>query len=314
MLEIEKNPDVEVGGKFVGYIRNSSPVTRRRKAKLADLEVEVCDYLDSGPGTSRSAVFHHPDTEYQLELFQRIEREFPGLAFIGLWHSHHPNGFPNLSRGDIQAHWGTVNSPRYDQEIMISSLAIDDTGILGGKTFAFPRGSEKYYEIAPDSIQVVRTRNDIHAAVEAHAKSLRSRTTSRTGGGTSTIDANDTDWRHTSEGQNSLARDQAWLAIHPGMQPYTRRDTVIWRGSVRRGSRVFQCAYTYPEDFPKSSPFAAASLVEEGIEVTISVDLAESRTRPQEFLMLLDELGDTMQNHIEKQIGDSRNQGEERDV
>jgi proteasome lid subunit RPN8/RPN11 len=307
MAEIADNPDVEVGGKFIGYINSRSSTAGRRGARLNNLEVEIWDYLDSGPETSRSAVYHHPDTDYQLELFQRIEKEYPGLSFVGVWHSHHPNGLRDLSGGDIQAHWGTVNSPRYDLDIMISSVAFDDTGILGGRVFVFPRGARKrYYEIGAESIQVIRGPNEIHAALEAHAESLRTRhSMNREQEWTPARGMRDAGWRNTEEGQISLATDQAWLTAHPGMRPYARNNTVLWRGHVRRGSQVFNCAYAYPDEFPESPPFAAASITEDGIEITISVTLEKPRTRSQEFLMLLDTLDDALKSHIEVQMTES---------
>ena len=110
------------------------------------LTITVLGNLDPGPGRDRSAVHHYSDTDYQLHLFQRVAPEFPELRFLGLWHSHHPNGLRELSGGDWQTGLQTVNSDGHELDLLLSSLVVDTAGLLGGRHYVFLRGHEQYYD------------------------------------------------------------------------------------------------------------------------------------------------------------------------
>lgn len=307
ITEVRQNPTIEVGGKFVGYVHGDfSSYDEDWHGTFNQLRISILGNLDAGPGRDRSAVHHYSDTDYQLRLFQRVAPEFPALRFLGLWHSHHPNGLGELSNGDRQTGLQTVNSDGHELDLLLSWLVIDSAGLLGGRHFVFFRGHEHFYEIDGRHVEVTDGPNPVAAAVERNARWLYSQTVrhphsvqpsrSRTGGsprfarggkrhepGTEREPAAErtpTPWLQSSDGRDALAFDSSWLRQYPSLHPATRDGGVIWRGPVDAGSAVVSCAYHLPGQ-PGTTPIAEFSS-DEGA-VTLRVELAEAASRAARF-------------------------------
>ncbi|GII65284.1 hypothetical protein Skr01_53690 [Sphaerisporangium krabiense] len=262
--EIRANPRIEVGGKFVGFVRGRFSATSEDwRAELEELQVSVVAYLDAGPGKDRSAVHHYSDTDYQFRLFQDVARDFPDLDFLGIWHSHHPNGLDKLSRGDEETATVTVSNPGHGHDFLISSLAVDERGLMAGRHFVFLRGHADFLEIDPDFVQVVRGPNPVAERVEAAARRLHAAgdrpgparapapSGNRPPGGTAS-------WTASAEGKAILAADKAWLGEFPDMRPFMRGGSLVWRGTAEAAGVVADCEYICPEGFPQVSPVVEA--------------------------------------------------------
>lgn len=305
IAEVRQNPTIEVGGKFIGYVQGDfSSFDDGWRTAFNRLRITILGNLDPGPGRDRSAVHHYSDTDYQLRLFQRVAPEFPALRFLGLWHSHHPNGLRELSSGDRQTGLQTVNSDGHELDLLLSSLVIDSAGLLGGRHFVFLRGHERFYEIDGRRVEVTDGPNPVAAAVERNVRWLYSqaaqhsqpvqRSRLRAGGmprparggerhGARTERA-PTSWLQSPDGREALAFDSAWLRSYPSLRPATRDGGVVWRGPVDAGPIVVSCAY-YLSGQPGTTPVAEFS-GDEGA-VSLRVTLAEAASRAARFAACL---------------------------
>lgn len=157
--ELAKDPAVEEGGKYVGYLLSASD------PRLAGLSLDpsapalvVTDFLPSGPNATRTAVELLPDGEYQEELFRRLEHVDPAVEHVGTWHSHHCNSLHTLSARDVDGYVRTVNRVEYRPDFFLASLVtrlprgVDDRDWI--EHFLFVRGKDGYHGIS-DSIRVV---------------------------------------------------------------------------------------------------------------------------------------------------------------
>ena len=299
IAEVRQNPTIEVGGKFVGYVEGEfSSYDDDWRAAFNQLRITILGNLDPGPGRDRSAVHHYSDTDYQLQLFQRVAPEFPELRFLGLWHSHHPNGLRELSGGDRQTGLQTVNSDGHELDLLLSSLVIDSAGLLGGRHFVFLRGHERFYEIGGRSVEVTNGSNRVAAAVERNARWLYSqagqRPIPRTAGTSRSARRGErheagthgspASWLQSPDGREALAFDSAWLRSYPSLRPATRDGGVVWRGPVDAGSVTVSCAYYLPGQ-PDATPVAEFSGAEGAVSLRVSLE--EAATRAARFATCL---------------------------
>lgn len=168
--EIVENPRVEVGGKYVGFITGGArhKTLKERHQALRDLVFEVTDYLDDGPGAQRSASFHLGDAEWQTAEFRKLESRHPDIEQLGSWHSHHPNGLRELSRGDIIGYHETVDDPGHNHDYFLVSLGIDLHGFRTARHYLFIREDPRHYEIPGHLIEVGDL--DTETAARDHAQ------------------------------------------------------------------------------------------------------------------------------------------------
>ncbi len=150
--ELSKNPNVEEGGKYVGYLLPASDSRLQGCGFDSNVQVMVItDFLPSGPNAVRSAVELQPDGEYQEKLFRRVEKMDREIEHVGTWHSHHCNGLQTLSSGDLAGYLRTVNRAEYRLDYFLASLVTrlpQGTGDHGWiDHYLFVRGNEEYYKI-----------------------------------------------------------------------------------------------------------------------------------------------------------------------
>src|SRR5438876_4171098 len=89
----------ETGGRVVGtFLENRGKI-----------DIHVTGIIEAGPQARRSAVSFFQDGEYQEQVFRKIEDHHPEIEHLGNWHTHHVNGLQDLSGGDIETYYRTVN-------------------------------------------------------------------------------------------------------------------------------------------------------------------------------------------------------------
>ena len=156
--EIRAHPHIEVGGKYVGFIRGASRYKSlvERKNALSGLVFHVTDYLDDGPNAERTGGFHRGDADWQTQEFRRLEQQNPDLEQLGSWHSHHPNGMGTLSSGDIHGYMATVNDRGHNHDFFFVSLGVDRSGFASARHYLFVREDSVFYELTVDNVRVAK--------------------------------------------------------------------------------------------------------------------------------------------------------------
>lgn len=237
--ELTKSPDVEEGGKYVGYL------LPERATRLRSLGLDpnrpaliVTDFLPSGPKAIRTAVELLPDGEYQEGLFRQIERMDPEVEHVGTWHSHHCNGLQTLSGGDIEGYHRTVNKAAYRPDYFLASLVtrlprgVGDVGWINH--FLFARGKGEHYQIT-DSIVVVDWSSAFRSLIDhgAHDGTLEHRP--RNGNpAVPTQERNGIAWYETDEGRTVLGEDKQLFnaRFRNGVVATRRGQRIVMTGRV----------------------------------------------------------------------------------
>ncbi|GAA1633478.1 hypothetical protein ACFQY4_16945 [Catellatospora bangladeshensis] len=288
--EIGASPDYEVGGKFVGWIEGDFDASSRSwRRELAKLRIVVGGFIDDGPLADRSAVHHYSDNEYQFRVYQRLIQEHPDVEFLGLWHSHHPNGYAELSGGDHHTGHALVNDGRYAHDLVLSSLALDEHGLTRQGHHLFLRGHRQMLRISPRSVQLRKGTSPISAAL---------------GRATEAVLAAGRPAAQPTEGdrQAAIAFDNRWLAGFPWLKPVLRREMVVWAGeTVVAGERV-KAVYAY-EDGYGAPPAAVLSAQQSGL--TLKAVLAEPGARARRLHDALGALSEALR-HWQGDEGSSR--------
>jgi hypothetical protein len=141
----------ETGGRVIGTFEE-------RRGKLA---IHVTGIIEAGPQARRSAVSFFQDGAYQEQVFRKIEDHHREIEHLGNWHTHHVNGLQNLSGGDIETYYKTVNHPNHHAPFFYALLVTaklrssDPLGRYRVKHYVFRRGDEKIYELRRDQIEIV---------------------------------------------------------------------------------------------------------------------------------------------------------------
>ena len=105
----------ETGGRIVGGGRRGAD---------GSLEVTVTGVIEAGPNARRSSTSFFQDGDYQAEIFRQIESAHPDVEHLGNWHTHHVNGFPNLSGGDIATYRRIVNHEKHNLDFFYALLVV----------------------------------------------------------------------------------------------------------------------------------------------------------------------------------------------
>ncbi|MGI5502350.1 hypothetical protein [Lentzea sp. CA-135723] len=160
--EINAHPRVEVGGKYVGFIRGVARhgTLEERLRAVPDLTFEVVDYIDDGPAAQRTASFHRGDPDWQTAEFRRLEAAQPDIEQLGSWHSHHPNGLGELSPGDVHGYQDTVDDLGHNHDYFLVSLGVDLKGFVTARHYLFIRGWKTYVELPLTALRISGDRSD----------------------------------------------------------------------------------------------------------------------------------------------------------
>ena len=141
----------ETGGRVVGHYL----------MKKDTLVVQANGLLPAGPKAKRSPSSFFQDGEYQTRVFRQLEKQDPTIEHLGSWHTHHVNGYPTLSGGDIATYQRIVNHKNHNLNFFYALLV---TRKLKGKTgldryvvrhYLLFRDDKNVYEFEPRDIHIV---------------------------------------------------------------------------------------------------------------------------------------------------------------
>ena len=199
----------ETGGRIVGEFQ---------RAADGSLEVTVTGVIEAGPNARRSSTSFFQDGDYQAEVFRQIESAHPEVEHLGNWHTHHVNGFPNLSGGDIGTYRRIVNHEKHNLDFFYALLVV--SRLPGGEAasryrvrhYLLLRGDDAVYEVDPEKVVFTS---------DAPVWPLGSRP-----------EPSKTDLRHSNEVRT---RDSATIPdLFPSLRPYwsKRAGTLYWKGEL----------------------------------------------------------------------------------
>lgn len=159
----------ETGGRILGTYE-------QRGGKLF---ITVSGIIEPGPRARRTATSFFQDGEYQETVFREIEEREASIEHLGNWHTHHVNGYPNLSGGDIETYRRIVEHENHNTDFFYALLVVakhhgkESLARYAFKNYVFRRGDSRIYEIDRRAIKVVdapiiwprSSRSDTPAAV-----------------------------------------------------------------------------------------------------------------------------------------------------
>ena len=141
--ECDRYEAEETGGRILGTY----------ESKHNDLALNVNGIIEPGPNASRTASFLQQDGIYQERVFREIEEREPSVEHLGNWHTHHVNGLPHLSGGDIETYRRTVEHHKHNMVFFYALLIIEKkrgkTGLQRYifKNYVLRRGDSRVYEV-----------------------------------------------------------------------------------------------------------------------------------------------------------------------
>ena len=150
--ECDRYDQHETGGRILGVFESMG------KEKL---KVKVNGIIESGPNARRSVSSFFQDGDYQAQVFRSVERIHSDVEHLGNWHTHHVNGFPTLSGGDIATYRRIVNHEKHNLEFFYALLVVTRNSGASGldryhiRHYILFRGDEAVYEIDPEHVSVI---------------------------------------------------------------------------------------------------------------------------------------------------------------
>ena len=143
----------ETGGRLVGTFAEHG----------GKLTIHVTGIIESGPQATRSRVSFFQDGAHQEVIFRQIESRHPEIEHLGNWHTHHVNGLPTLSGGDLETYYRTVNHQNHNTPFFYALLVTakhrtsDPRRRYSIKHFVFRRGDKDFYEVPARHVEIVDT-------------------------------------------------------------------------------------------------------------------------------------------------------------
>ena len=124
------------------------------------LVVRAAGVIDPGPNARRTSTSFFQDGDYQTEVFRRLEAKDPSIEHLGNWHTHHVNGYPTLSTGDLATYRRTVNHELHNTDFFYALLVTHrNEGRSGLERYAvrhyvFFRGDDAVHEVGSGNVRV----------------------------------------------------------------------------------------------------------------------------------------------------------------
>ena len=148
--ECDRYDQDETGGRVVGHFA----------VDRGTLVVRVCGVIEPGPKAKRSRTSFFQDGDYQTEVFRRLEAQDPAIEHLGNWHTHHVNGYPTLSEGDVGTYRRIVNHELHNLDFFYALLVTRrHEGRVGLDRYAVRhyvlfRGDERVHEVGTEDVRV----------------------------------------------------------------------------------------------------------------------------------------------------------------
>lgn len=140
---------VETGGRLLGTYRRDGSER---------LIVRVEGMIDAGGRSRRGHTHLYQDGEYQERIFRSIEAVRPEIEHFGTWHTHHVNGYPDLSAGDVATYRRTVNHQNQNTDFWYALLVtrkVPRPQRYLAKHYVLFRGNPTTYRIPDAQVSVV---------------------------------------------------------------------------------------------------------------------------------------------------------------
>ena len=148
--ECDRYDREETGGRVIGHFALDA----------GSLVVAAAGVIEPGPNARRSPTSFFQDGDYQTEVFRRLEAKDPSIEHLGNWHTHHMNGYPTLSSGDVETYRRIVNHQLHNLDFFYALLVTNrNEGRTGLDRYALRhyvlvRGENYVHEIGAGDVQV----------------------------------------------------------------------------------------------------------------------------------------------------------------
>ena len=213
--ECDRYDNDETGGRVVGDF----------SVDRGALVVRATGVIEPGPNARRTSASFFQDGDYQTEVFRRLEAENPSIEHLGNWHTHHVNGYPMLSAGDVATYRRIVNHHLHNLDFFYALLVTnrqEGTGLqrYAVRHYVLFRGDDAVHEIRSRDVRVTERPRIWPKEVDAskHAPG-----------------ASGAEGDGTCGNLEVRARDQSVLGVLcPSMEPRLSRrtGTFFWKGSL----------------------------------------------------------------------------------
>lgn len=210
--ECDKYNVDETGGRLIGFYKQD-------KKKL---EINVAGEIGPGPNAQRNPTYFLQDGAFQEEVFRSVEEKYLNIEHLGNWHTHHVNGYPTLSGGDLTTYIKTVNHSNHNTDFFYALLVVsknhDSENPYEIKHFVLLRGTTSFIEIPKSNVKVT---NDLTLWVGEQNK------LSETGSYKSTT--------NQIENLNKIRfYDQLNISkLYPTLKPgYSKEHGFYWKGKI----------------------------------------------------------------------------------
>ena len=215
--ECDRHDREETGGRVVGHFA----------VDCGTLVVRAAGVIEPGPNAGRTSTSFFQDGDYQTAVFRRLEAKDPSIEHLGNWHTHHVNGYPTLSAGDVATYRRIVNHQLHNMDffyaLLVTSRNEGRTGLdrYAIRHYVLFRGEDAVHEIRPADVRI--TVGPRIWPKEANASKHSPGVGSAEGYGARGI-------------VEVRARDQSVLGVLcPSMEPRlsSRTGTFFWKGSLQ---------------------------------------------------------------------------------
>ena len=148
--ECDRYDSDETGGRVIGYFSEDS----------GRLVVRAAGVIEAGPNARRTSTSFFQDGEYQTEVFRRLEARKPSIEHLGNWHTHHVNGYPTLSGGDVATYRRIVNHELHNTDFFYALLVTHRRKGRNGleryalRHYVFFRGDDVVHEVGGRNVRV----------------------------------------------------------------------------------------------------------------------------------------------------------------
>ena len=148
--ECDRHERDETGGRVVGHFA----------VDCGTLVVRANGVIEPGPKAKGTRTSFFQDGDYQTDVFRRLEAKDASIEHLGNWHSHHVNGYPTLSAGDVATYRRIVNHDLHNTDFFYALLVTHrEEGRSGLERYAVRhyvlfRGEDVVHEIRPGDVRV----------------------------------------------------------------------------------------------------------------------------------------------------------------